>query len=234
MLGYGVGPGKLKLGARAVELAAPTFGKLAGPIGHGLEGGVAGVGGTLGHGDYNPWDLAKAFGVGAGIGGLVGMIPGGRGANAGEDVGSALKADKDARWADLQTFHFDPSDIKPSVDNITNNRVSNVVTGQGQRLIDQANKITDEATNAGAGTPRKLLSGNDLAEWQLQMNEAAAKSKNPLDLVARQSRPRDRRELRQRDRRRRRQCDAGRAGTARARHEAFNRPLTTPETPRIK
>ena len=180
--GYGLGVGKLGLGARLAERAGGSL--LARAAGAGIENaGVSAVSDITGS---QGQDLTSASGVGdllkhAAIAGTVGAasgaIPGQKGAMADvvsptKDLGTATET----AFRPLEATHYDPSVIGPQFDAIKNGLAAKQTAGISDTLDTQIDKISRSiADKQKAG---QSVTADDLTNFQIDINKAAQGSRD--------------------------------------------------------
>ena len=188
-------------------------GKILGPLSRGsalAEGAMAGITSTVGHGDYNPWDIAKNAGESA-LFGKAGQV-------AGETVGkyggaalrwaagklgyggdpaavtSAAEATKTAAYSEFNNAFYHPSDIGVGVDNVKSSiygadptlRVNSPLTAN---LLDKYGKALDQAAtnqNAAGGFAPQFATGGSLNDTIQKLSTIANKNTNNFEGVAAQ------------------------------------------------
>ena len=176
-------------------------GKILGPLARGsalAEGALAGGTSTLGHGDYNPWDIAENTGLGA-LGGKVGQQVGKYGGAGlrwaagklgfGGDpaaVTAAAEATKTDAYSKLNDVIYHPSDIGNGVDDVKSSIYANDMDGslranssQTANILDKFyNRLNDTATAQGATT------GGSLNDTIKQLGSVAQKNQSNFEGVA--------------------------------------------------
>ena len=184
LVGYGVGPGKLGVGAKLAELGGS---RLAARIaGSAAENAAASGIGTLGHGGSLE-DAGRAATVGGLIGAATGAIPGARGSNAGDISPTAsLNVAKKAAFDPLTTVKYDPGHFGPDFDAVTSSLSSKARVDQGDALTGAAKKISQEM--ADKFRSGDTITADDIAGFQRTLGRAGnAPGAGPTDpLIARQ------------------------------------------------
>ena len=171
LAGYGVGMGKLGLGARLAEglggrLAARIAGGAAENIGTGLVADE-----LHSQGQASTGDLLKSALISGTIGGVTGGLPGSRGAMADAVSPKAtLDAAKQAAFKPLENTHYDASGVANDFDAVTSNLAAKQSSGIGDTLDNQIDKISQSiAAKQKAG---QSVTADDLTNFQIQLNAA--------------------------------------------------------------
>ena len=188
-------------------------GKLLGPLSRGsalAEGALAGATSTVGHGDYNPWDIAKntvesaGFGkAGQVVGQTVGKYGGaglrwvaGKLGYGGDPaaVTSAAEATKSDAYGEFNDAFYHPSDIGVGVDNVKSSiygadptlRVNSPLTAN---LLDKYSDALDKAAtnkNTAGGFASQAVTGGSLNDTIQKLSTIANKNTNNFEGVAAQ------------------------------------------------
>ena len=158
-------------------------GKVLGPLARGsalAEGALAGATSTVGHGDYNPSDIAKnaaesaIFGkAGQMVGQQVGKYGGaglrwvaGKLGYGGDPaaVTAAAQADKTAAYSKLNDVMYHPSDIGNGVDDVKSSIYANDVDGSLRANSPQTADVLDKFYNRmnDAATAKTATTGGSL------------------------------------------------------------------------
>jgi hypothetical protein len=176
-------------------------GKILGPLARGsalAEGGLAGLTSTVGHGDYNPWDIAENTGLGA-LGGKVGQQVGKYGGaglrwaagklGLGGDpaaVTEAAQTAKTAAYSKLDDVFYHPVDVGLGVDDVKSSIYTNDVDGSLRANSPQTADILDKYYNRmnDAAVARGTTTGGSLNDTIKQLSSVARKNPNNFEGVA--------------------------------------------------
>ena len=174
LVGYGVGVGKLGLGARLAEglggrLAARAVGAGAENAGATLVGDELNTQGAI---NSDPGSLLKDLAISGTVGSLTGAIPGGKGRLA--DVPNptpALKTASDAAFAPLKNAEFHPGDIGPAYDGA----VSSISSGQKIKLDGDFKAKMAEISQEMADKYKanKPITADDIASYSQALRDNA-------------------------------------------------------------
>ena len=170
LVGYSAGFGKLGLGAKLAERAGGSL--LARGLGAGVEqAGASAVSNEAAtQGQIGVGDLLKQAAISGTVGGVTGLIPGGKGAMA--DMPSptkALEADTANAFKPLETTHYDPNVVGNQFDAIKNSLAAKQTPSDA--LDAQINKISQSIANK-----QKLgqsVTADDLTNFQIDINKAS-------------------------------------------------------------
>ena len=170
--GYGVGLGKVGLGARLATRLGEGIG--ARVLGGAAENAGASLVGDELHseGQASAGDLLKSALISGTVGGVTGALPGSRGSMADTPSPKAtLDATKQAAFKPLQTTHYDPNSVASDFSAATSGLKASQTSGIGDKLNGQIDKITQSiADKQKAG---QSVTADDITKFQIQLNAAA-------------------------------------------------------------
>lgn len=166
--GYAAGPGELTAGTSLARLLGGSV--LARAAGGAAEGGVGAALGTVGHGDTDPADIAKAGGVGLGVGALTGMLPLPRELPHSSSTAD-LQNDATSAWRGPSGMPVAPNDVGNALAQVHLNLTPGERVLMGGKLNGKINDAMREATSTNS------LSADDVNKFQSAIMDAARSPK---------------------------------------------------------